>query len=204
VGDDAGQVDRRLDAGVAAADHRHALALEQRAVAVRAVGHALGRGIPARRARSSRASGRRWRGSRSCLQRGAAGQRALRQPPSSLAGTSASARCRFMMSTSYSLTCCSSAAASFGPSVSLHRDEVLDGQRVQHLAAEALGDDAGADALARGVDGRRRAGRAAADDQHVEGALARSSRPRGRRRRCRAWRRFPRSMRPWPNTSPFR
>ena len=39
--DDAGQVDRRLDAGVAAADHRDALALEQRAVAVRAVGHAL-------------------------------------------------------------------------------------------------------------------------------------------------------------------
>jgi hypothetical protein len=38
---DAGQVDRRFDAGVAAADHRHALALEQRAVAVRAVGHAL-------------------------------------------------------------------------------------------------------------------------------------------------------------------
>src|SRR5690606_22097668 len=41
VRDDAGQVDGRLDAGVAAADHRHALALEQRAVAVRAVRHAL-------------------------------------------------------------------------------------------------------------------------------------------------------------------
>ena len=42
VGDDAGQVDGRLDARVAAADHRHALALEQRAVAVRAEAHALG------------------------------------------------------------------------------------------------------------------------------------------------------------------
>ena len=41
VGDDAGEVDGGLDAGVAAADHRDALALEQRAVAVRAVGDAL-------------------------------------------------------------------------------------------------------------------------------------------------------------------
>ena len=40
--DHAGQVDGRLDAGIAAADHRHVLALEQRAVTVRAVGHALG------------------------------------------------------------------------------------------------------------------------------------------------------------------
>ncbi len=38
---DAGQVDRRFDARVATADDRDALALEQRAVAVRAVGHAL-------------------------------------------------------------------------------------------------------------------------------------------------------------------
>ena len=41
MGDDAGEVDGRLDAGIAAADHRHALALEQRAVAMRAIGHAL-------------------------------------------------------------------------------------------------------------------------------------------------------------------
>jgi hypothetical protein len=41
MADDAGEVDRRLDAGVAAADHRHALALEQRAVAVRAEADAL-------------------------------------------------------------------------------------------------------------------------------------------------------------------
>ena len=42
VRDYASQVNRRLNARVAAANHRHALALEQRAVAVRAVGHALG------------------------------------------------------------------------------------------------------------------------------------------------------------------
>src|SRR3990167_731824 len=41
VGDDAGQVDGRLHAGVTATDHRHPLALEQRAVTVRAVSHAL-------------------------------------------------------------------------------------------------------------------------------------------------------------------
>src|SRR3546814_4697714 len=48
----------------------------------------------------------------------------------------------------------------------LHGNEVLDRQRVQHLAAEALGGDAGADALARRVDRRRRAGRATADHEH--------------------------------------
>ncbi len=53
----------------------------------------------------------------------------------------------------------------------LHRDEVLDRQRVHDLAAEALGHHAGADALARGVDRRRRAGRSAPHDEHVEGRL---------------------------------
>ena len=51
VGDDAGEVDRRLDAGVAAADHRDALALEQRTVAVRAIGDALVAVLVPRRAR---------------------------------------------------------------------------------------------------------------------------------------------------------
>ena len=49
------------------------------------------------------------------------------------------------------------------------RDQVLDAERIESLAAEPLGDDAGADALARRVDRRGRAGRAAADDQHVVG-----------------------------------
>ena len=39
------------------------------------------------------------------------------RPPTSVAGVRALARWRFMMSTSYSRTCCSSATASFGPSV---------------------------------------------------------------------------------------
>jgi hypothetical protein len=40
----------------------------------------------------------------------------------------------------------------------LHRHEVLDAHRVQHLAAEALRGDAGADALARGIDRGRGTG----------------------------------------------
>ena len=51
------------------------------------------------------------------------------------------------------------------------RDEVLDRHRVHDLAAEALGHHAGADTLARGIDRRRRAGRATADDEHVERRL---------------------------------
>ncbi len=53
----------------------------------------------------------------------------------------------------------------------LDGDEVLDGHGVQHLTAEALGGNTGADALARGVDSRCSARRATADDQHVEGGL---------------------------------
>ncbi|MNV49545.1 hypothetical protein D3C71_1415050 [compost metagenome] len=53
----------------------------------------------------------------------------------------------------------------------LDRDEVLDRHGVQHLAAEPLGRHAGADALARRIDRRRRAGRTAADHQHVERGL---------------------------------
>ena len=48
---------------------------------------------------------------------------------------------------------------------------VGDFHGVVDLAAKALGHDAGADALARCVNGRRRARRAAADDQHLERGL---------------------------------
>ena len=55
----------------------------------------------------------------------------------------------------------------------LHRDEVLDAQRVQRLATEALGHDAGADAFARGIHRSTGTSRAAADDQHVVRRLGR-------------------------------
>src|SRR3546814_950099 len=48
------------------------------------------------------------------------------------------------------------------------RDEILDRDGIEHLPAETLGRDAGTDALACGIDRRRRARRAAADDENVE------------------------------------
>ena len=78
--------------------------------------------------------------------------------------------------------------------------------RVEHLAAEALGDDAGADALAGGVDGGGGAGGAAADDEHVERVLgvdrarpARSAAPVSSLATI-----CSRLMRPWSNGSPLR
>jgi hypothetical protein len=86
-----------------------------------------------------------------------------------------------------------------------HRDEILDPHRIEHLAAETLGRDAGADALARGIDRRCRAGRAAADDSTSNGSFARSFRRALQPRRCRAWRRSaPAPCGPEPNGSPFR
>ena len=55
----------------------------------------------------------------------------------------------------------------------LDGDVVLDGQRIQRLAAKALGHDAGANAFARRIHSGCRAGRAAADDEHVERGLLR-------------------------------
>ncbi len=52
-----------------------------------------------------------------------------------------------------------------------HGDEILDPHRVEHLPAETLRGNAGADALARGIDRRRRTSGATADHQHLEGIL---------------------------------
>jgi hypothetical protein len=86
----------------------------------------------------------------------------------------------------------------------LHRDEVLDRHRVHDLAAETLGDDAGGDALARRVDRGGRAGRPAADDEHVEGFLGGQdlriapADPVSTLARISS-----RLMRPWPKGSPL-
>ena len=48
-----------------------------------------------------------------------------------------------------------------------HRDIVLDRHGVVHLAAKALGGDAGANAFAGGIHRGRCTGRATTDDQHV-------------------------------------
>jgi len=170
VGDDAGQVDRRLDAGVAAADHRHALALEQRAIAVRAVGDAAAAVFllaghvhlaPARPGGEDQGLG---------LELAAVvephGVQAVVARRDQLAGTLQVHHVDLVLTHVFF-----ERAGQFRAFGFLHRDEVLDGHGVQHLTAEALGSDAGADALARGVDRRRSAGRAATDDEHVEGTL---------------------------------
>ena len=173
VGHDAGQVDRRLDAGVAAADHRHPLALEQRPVTVRAVGHALvlvfllaGHvDIAPARARGN--------DDRPALERPAIGQLHLDQ----------AARRRRRHQLVGALQVHHVDAVILDVRLQRHRelravgrqhgDVVLDRQRVVDLAAEALGRDAGADALAGGVHRRRGASGTAADDQHVVRVLGR-------------------------------
>src|SRR3546814_15701478 len=61
--------------------------------------------------------------------------------------------------------------AQLGPLGGMDRVELLVRHRIEHLPAETRGGDAGADALARGVDGRRGARGAAADDEDVERLL---------------------------------
>ena len=164
----AGQVDGRLDARVAAADHGHLLALEQRAVAVRAVGHALGAVLGFARHVHVAPAGAGGQDHALALERAAAGQRHFHQVAVELQGLGALhvhdvhvVRLDVLFQRHGELR-----AVGF-----LDGDVVLDAQRVQHLAAEALGRHTGADALARRIHGRRRAGRAAADDQHVERCL---------------------------------
>jgi len=174
MGHHTGEVDRGLDTGVAPADHGDALALEQRAVAVRAVGHALAAEFllaghvhlaPAR-------AGGDDDGAR--LQRGAIlhlhfGQRgAVRTARHDLGNTLQVHHVDAIL-----LDVLFQAGHQLRAFGMLHRDEVLNRHRVHDLATEALGDDAGADALARSVDCRGCAGRSASDDEHVKGRLFR-------------------------------
>ena len=167
----AGQVDRSLDARVAAADHRHVLALEQRPVAAGAVGHALGAVfVLAGHAdvAPARAGGQ---------DDGAALQLATvvqlhRHQATRLRGGHQLGRALGVHHVDVVVGHVRSQLGRvFGASGVGHAGVVVDVQRVVDLAAKAVGHDAGAQALARGVDGRRRAGRAAADHQHLVGRL---------------------------------
>ncbi len=171
VGHHAGQVDRGLHTGVAAADHRHALALEKRAIAVRAIGHALGAVLllarhvhvaPACTGGNDHGAGR---------ERAAVLQLDLDQAALGGRGperTGALQVHQVHLVVAHVLLQRGGELRAIGLA---DRDVILDVQRVVHLAAEALGRDAGADALAGGIDGRRGTCRAAADDQHVERLL---------------------------------
>ena len=165
--DDTGQVNRCLNAGVAPANHGYALALEQRAVTVRAVRHAL--------ATVFLLTGY-VHFSPAC---------AGRQDDRTAAQGRATFQANFDVVTGFQagglllgnhvnlvllhvLLQAGNQLGAFGVG---HGDEVLDADGIHHLATEAFGNDTGADAFTRSVDGCRGAGRATADDQYVVGRL---------------------------------
>ena len=169
--DHAGKVDRGFDARIAAADHRDLLALEQRAVAMRAIGHALG--LVFLFARHIHIAPARARGEddgaafqdRAIVQ-AHAGERARRRRGFERSYALAAHHIHFI--DAHMLFERGGEFRAFGLG---HRNEVLDRQGVEGLAAETLGDDAGADALACSVNGCSGAGRARAHDQHIERIL---------------------------------
>src|SRR5699024_10968323 len=167
VADDAGQVDRGLDAGVAAPDDGDALALEEGAVAVGAEGDALVAVLllagDAHRAPPG-AGGE---------DDGPAGEgRAVREVDLRQAVVTGGEAGRDLAADQVDLVLVD-VALEVGRELRAlgvrHRDEVLDGHRVEHLAAETLGDETGADALAGGVDRRGGATGSPADDEHLVG-----------------------------------
>ena len=167
----AGQINRGLHAGIAAANHGDILALEQGAIAVRAIRHALVLVLgltrhvdiaPARAGGQDHGLG---------LECAAVGQLHLDQATglrsrNELVGTLQihdvhviGAGVRFQRS------------SEFGAIGFQHRDVVLNRQCVVHLATKALGSHTGTDAFARGVYGSGSASRTTADDEHVVGCL---------------------------------
>jgi hypothetical protein len=196
-----GQVDGGLDTRVAATDDGHALALEERPVAMGTVGHAVvavllltGHADLA----PPRAGGQ---DDGLAAQRGAVGQSDLEQ----FARDQRDGPLRVHhvhVVLAHMLLQRRRELRAFGL---LHGDEVLDRQRVQRLAAEPFGNHGGSDAFARGIDCCRRTGRAAADDQHVVrrarvqlGGIT----PRGAGVDAAEISSTP--MRPWPKTCPLR
>ena len=168
MADDAGEVDRRLDTGVAAAHHRNGLALEQRSIAVRAIRHAIAAVfLLARHAQlaPARAGGE---DHAAALEHRAIGQDDFRIVArfgrrDELVGALQVHDIDVVL-----IHVLFQRRHQLGPFRCLDRDEVLDRQGVRHLAAETFGHDAGAEALACGIDRRRRAARATADDEDVE------------------------------------
>src|SRR3989344_2037758 len=168
------KIDRRLDAAVAAADHRDALALVERAVAMRTIGDALVAILlfagdadlaPARAGRQDH---------RPRLQRRAARQLDLVQPAGRLRGDQFLGALQVHDVDVIIFDVLFELRDELGPFGVRDLYEILDRHRVELLPAEAFGGDAGADALARGIDRRRSASGATADDEHVERVLGRN------------------------------
>src|SRR5690606_18320489 len=162
------EVDGRLDTGVSAADDRYALALEQGAVAVRAIGHAIV-------AILSFAGNVDFAPARArCQDNGLALEHtAVSQPDFGQA--LARHQCLGLLQVHdvdvVGLDVLLKCGGEFRPFGFLHRDVVFDGHGIQDLAAKALGRHACAYAFACGINRRCRASRTSADDQYVVGVL---------------------------------
>src|SRR5690606_25710761 len=165
--DDTGQVDGCLDTGVATTDHRHALALEQRAVTVRAVGHALATVFLLAGHVHFAPAGTGGQDHRLAAQGSAAGQLDLDQAIAGQFGRALLGDNVNVVLLDFLLQAGNQFRA-FGVG---HGNDVLATHGIHYLAAEALGHQTGANALARSIDGCRGAGRTTADDQHFVGSL---------------------------------
>src|SRR5690606_23827268 len=165
--DDASQVDGSFDAGVTATDHRHALALEQRAVTVRAVGYALAAVFLLTGDVHLPPAGAGSQDDCAAGQGGATGQGDLDhviggQLGSSLFGDHVDIIFLHMLLEA------GDQLRAFGVG---YGNEVLDTHGVHHLATKALGHQTGANAFTGRVDGCSSASRATTNDQYFIGLL---------------------------------
>ena len=170
--DDAGKVDRGLNARVPAANDRSAFSLIQRTIAMRTICDAsVAIFFFARDAHLPPAGAGR-QDQRPRLQRGAACQFDFVQTIGA-SGDEFSGRLQvhnvdviftdMLLQLGYELwTFCV-----------LNRNEVFDTHRIKHLAAEAFGDNTRTNALARGVNRCRSASRSATDNQNLKRLLRR-------------------------------
>ena len=161
------EVDSRFHAGVTAADDRDAFAFKQRAVTVRAVGHAFGAILiftryahvaPFRAGRHDHAARFQHRAGRGFNLVQAAFARRRNQLRCALGVDNVNIviihvrlqRARQFLAFSFR-----------------HRDVVFNVYGIQHLTTETLAHQAGTDAFTCGVNRRRRARRAGANNQHI-------------------------------------
>src|SRR5690606_24504242 len=167
VGDDTGEVDGRLHARVAAADDGDTLPLEQRTVAVRAVSNAapaifaLARNVHLAPARAGRDD------DRAAAQGGTA--RELDRHESVFVRRNQLLRALHVHDIDVvTLHVLFERDRHLRPFRLLDGNEVLDRERVEHLTAEALCNEARAKTLARGIDRCGGTSRSPTDDEHVE------------------------------------
>jgi len=168
VGNHAGQINRRFNAGVATTNHRHTLALEQRAIAVRAVGNTA-------------AAVFLLAGDVHFAPAGAGGNQhgfALQHRAIGEMNFTNGARhqlCRALVVHDVNvvgLDVLLKSGSQFRTIGFVNGNKILDRHGVEHLATETLGQHASVNTLAGGINRCSSTGRATADDKHVKSVLA--------------------------------